>query len=111
MPDSVGTRTRQNWSRERADQGHESRTHTRDVGMSKRVTSNLTFTAATGRITGANGDFAKFALNDTLLVAGTNLNDGPSFVVTGLDAVNNAYVVVDPPPKNEGPISATVRTA
>lgn len=109
MPSSIATRQRQNFQKERTDNAHESRTHTRDVGMSKNVASNATFTAANGRITGANGDFAAFAVGDPLLIQGTNKNDGYK-TVTGLDGVNQAYLVLDPPPADEGPIATTVRT-
>lgn len=109
MGQSIGTRSQQGLTRERPDQGHETRTHTRDKGMSKNVTTSLTFTASTARIAGSNGDFAAFGLNDPLLVGGVNLNNG-EFTVTGLDATNQAYLTVDPPPKDEGPIAGTVRT-
>ena len=110
MPDEIGTRTRNNFAYERVDQGAETRTHTRDLGMTKNVTASLTFAAATGRATGANGTFtATFAVNDWVLVQGAALNNG-FFTVTGLDAVNAAYLVLDPPPKNEGPLSVTLRT-
>jgi hypothetical protein len=46
---------------------------------------------------------------DPILVEGTNLNNGER-IITGIDTVNSAYLVIDPPPKNEGPVTATVRT-
>lgn len=111
MPDSLGTRTSQNVARGRIEQGHETRFHTRDKGMKKNVTASITFAAATARATGANGTFTgTFALNDPVLVGGANLNNG-FFTVTGLDGVNGAYLVLDPPPKDEGPISVTLRTS
>lgn len=109
MPDSVGTRTRQNLSRERADQGSDTRSHTRDLKMSKNVTSSATFTTD-GKITGSNGDFSAFALNDTILVQNALLNNG-FFTITALDGTNHAFVTVDPPPKAEGPLSVTIRTS
>lgn len=109
MPESAGTRTWQNLSRERTEGGSDTRSHTRDLGMSKRVVNSMTFTTD-GKITGSNGDFNAFALNDTILVQNTNLNNG-YFTVVGLDGTNHAFVTVDPPPKAEGPISATIRTA
>lgn len=110
MASQLGTRTRQNFEQERTDQGSDTRSHTRDVGMTKNVAASLTFAAATGRATGANGTFTgTFAVGDPVLVQATNLNNG-FFIVTGLDGVNAAYLVLDPPPKNEGPISATLRT-
>lgn len=110
MPDSIGTRKVSNTRSNRNDQGSDTRSHTRDVGMAKRVTASLTFTTD-GKITGANGTFSgPWAVNDPLLVDGVNLNNG-YFQLTGLDAVNAAYIVVDPPPKAEGAITCTVRTA
>jgi hypothetical protein len=109
MP-AIGTRTKRNFSHERPTQGHETRFHTADPGMAKRVVASLTFTASDGRITGANGTFTgTFAADDPLLVEGVALNNG-MFNITALDGVNAAYLVVDPPPKDEGPISATLRT-
>jgi hypothetical protein len=80
-----------------------------DPGMSKRVTASITFGG--GNATGATNTFAppSFALWDTVEVLGANLNAG-FFTVTGLDAVNAAYLTLDPPPKSEGPITVTIRT-
>lgn len=79
--------------------------------MSKRRVTTATFSAGSGRITGSNGDFSAFALNDPILVENTNLNNGFK-TVTGLDGVNSAYLVVDPPPKDESSVAGTlVRTA
>lgn len=111
MPDSVGTRNAQNLFRMRPDQGTETRSHQQDVGMTKRRVTTATFAAGTGRITGSNGDFTAFALNDPILIENTNLNNGFK-TVTGLDGVNGAYLVLDPPPKDEGPLANTlVRTS
>ncbi len=63
-----------------------------------------------GAATGANGTFTgTFAVNDPVLVEGTNLNNG-YFTATALDTVNAAFLMLDPPPKAEGPITATLRT-
>lgn len=111
MPDSVGTRTQQLTRQLHCDQGFETRSHTRDVNMSKRVVTTATFAASTGRITGSNGDFTAFAVNDQIYVDNTNLNNG-FHTVTGLDATNHAYLVVDPPPKDESAVAGTeVRAA
>jgi hypothetical protein len=111
MPDSQGTRSSQNLFKSRIEQGTETRSHQQDVGMSKRKVTSATFTASNGRITGSNGDFSAFAVNDPILVEGTNLNNGFK-TVTGLDATNQAYLTVDPAPKDEGPVANTlVRTA
>ncbi len=105
----LGTRTLQGMRKEHPQSSSREASLTRDVGMSKRVSSNATFTAATARITGANGDFANFVAGDPVFVAGSNKNDG-EFIITGLDGVNQAYLVVDPPPKDDGPIQVVVRT-
>jgi hypothetical protein len=111
MPDSLGTRTSQNAFRSRPDQGTETRGHQQDVGMTKRKVTTATFTASNGRITGSASDFAAFALNDPILIEGTLLNNGFK-TVTGLDGGSQAYLTLDPPPKDEGPVANTlVRTA
>ncbi|HVB16373.1 MAG TPA: hypothetical protein VNF04_07565 [Stellaceae bacterium] len=79
-----------------------------DPGSTNQVTASLSFTAATGQIAGANGTFANFAVGDRAQVEGTVTNDG-GFQVTGIDATNHAYLVVAPPPKDQGAISATLR--
>lgn len=111
MPGALGTRTRQNFEKERIDQGEETRSFTRDVGMTKNVTVSLTFTSGPpGQITGANGTFANtFAVGDPIVVRSANINNG-HFIVTALDGVNNAFLQVDPPPQPEGPLVVNVRT-
>lgn len=105
----LGTRTLQGQRKEHPPGPSFTRSLTPDVGMSKYVSASLTFTAGTGEISGANGTFAAFVAGDPILVEDTNLNNG-EFIVTGIDTVNSAYLVVDPPPKNEGPLTALVRT-
>lgn len=110
MPSSIGTRTQQNFRKERIDQGHEAASHTRDIGLAKNVTAAITFVnGATKQLQAANGTFAAFVVGDQILVEGTNLNNGRQ-IVTAIDAVNSAFLTVDPGPNNEGPIAATVRT-
>jgi hypothetical protein len=104
-----GTRTQQSFRKERVQQGSREGSLTRDVGMTKNVTASITFTTATKKLTAANGTFANFVAGDPIFVAGTNLNDG-EFTITAIDGVNQAFLTVDPPPKNEGPLTATVRT-
>jgi hypothetical protein len=108
MPDELGTRIRASQPNNRIDQGGDTRYFTRDLGMAKLVTDNLTF-ATNGNITGAGGEFAPFAVWDPIEVYGTNLNDG-FFTITYVDPSGN-YITVDPPPKAEGPIAAQVRTS
>ena len=105
-----GTRTPSNLKAIRSPVGTETRTHTRDIGMSKRASFSATFVAASKQIQGANGTFTAFKVEDILLIEGTNLNNG-WFEVTGIDVSNQAYLVLDPPPKNEGPLTTLVRTA
>lgn len=103
---ALGTRSRQNFRQEHPSSRLGSRSYTRDVGMTKRVVTTATFTASNSRITGSNGDFANFAVGDTIAIKGTLLNNGDR-VVTGLDGTNQAYLVLDFPPKDEGPVSST----
>lgn len=107
----LGTRTQQTFRKERVPQGHETRTMTRDVGMTKRVVASCTFVnGATKQIQAANGTFANtFAVGDPILVEGANINNG-FFTVTALDGVNNSFLGVDPGPQAEGPLTVTIRT-
>jgi hypothetical protein len=108
-----GTRTKASLRKERVDQGHMTRYLEADKGMTKRVTvGGATFSSATGRLSAANGTFpvtGRFALGDDVVVTNVVLNNG-YFNVIGLDGVNGAYLVLDPPPKDEGPITVMVRT-
>ena len=109
MPASLGTRTKQSRQTTRADQGSQTRSYTRDLGMSKRLASTMTYTGANARISAFNGAFAAFVPGDPVLSEGTSLNNG-YFRVQSIDPTNAAWLVVDPPPKDEGPVSAVVRT-
>ena len=112
MPASLGTRSKSGFKYERLAQGNDTRSYTRDLGMTKRVTASLTFASAGATLTGANGTFTgTFAVNDPMWVEnGAVLNQGAFFTITGLDAVNAAYLTLDPAPKDEGPLTITVRT-
>lgn len=109
-----GTRITQTARRERLPQGQETRTITRDVGLATNVTASCTFVnGATKQIQAANGTFAAFnalALPFAIEVQGVNLNNG-FFEVIAIDSVNQSFLTLDPGPKNEGPLTATVRTA
>jgi hypothetical protein len=105
----MGTRQLQGFRREHPHTSALESGMTRDVGMSKRVVTSATFTASNGRITGSNGDFSAFASGDPILIQGSATNDGER-IVTGIDATSHAYLVLDAAPKNEGPVSVTVRT-
>lgn len=107
---SIGTRSR-NLSLSNAPySGTIGEGYTRDVTMSKLVSgASLTFTASTGRVSGSNGTFTAFAVNDLVFFSGTNLNQG-EHIVTAVDGVNAAYCVLSPAPKDEGPLTATMRT-
>jgi hypothetical protein len=109
---TLGTRTQQNFRKERLPQGNDTRFHTRDVGMTKRVVASITFGG--GNATGANNTFpasgaGAFAVGDPVLIEGANLNNG-FFTVIALDGTNHAFLTLDPPPKAEGPLSVTLRT-
>ena len=72
--------------------------------------ASITFVSASGQTQAANGTFANtFAVNDPMLIEGANLNNG-FFTVLALDTVNSSYLTLDPPPKDEGPITVTMRT-
>ena len=108
-----GTRTRQGFALEHPPSAVLDRSVTRDVGLLGNVTASITFVnSATKQLQAANGTFpaASFPVGVDIIVNGTNLNDG-TFRVTANDAVNGAFLTVDNSPKNEGPITATVRTA
>lgn len=110
MPVNLGTRVKQTLRYERIDQGSDTRSRNQDPGMTKRVVASITFVSASGQAQAANGTFANtFAVNDPVLVQGANLNNG-FFTVLALDTVNNSFLTLDPPPKDEGPISVTLRT-
>jgi hypothetical protein len=104
----AGTRTRQNVCLTLEPNRQMTKSYTRDVGMSKNVSASITF--GSGEILAANGTFAAFGFNDVVLIENTNQNNG-YFLVTGIDATNHAFLTLQPPPKAEGPITATVRTA
>ena len=108
MPVNLGTRVKQTLRYERIDQGSETRSRNQDPGMTKLVTASLTF--GSGQASGANGTFANtFAVNDPVLVQGANLNNG-FFTVLALDTANNSFLTLAPAPKDEGPITVTLRT-
>lgn len=113
MPPSVGTRTKSSFQLEHpASAPAVATSYTRDIGMMKRTTpANTTFTAASSQISGVNGDLANFVVGDRVVVRGTSgINDG-EHAVLGIDSVNHAFIVVDPPPKNQGPIAGVeIRT-
>jgi hypothetical protein len=167
-------------------QGAETRTHTRDLGLTPLVSASITFSSSGASATGANGTFgvvtaisgaanngsgairltvgsttglftgklvavsnvggtteangtwaitvidgshidligsvfvhtytsggsafqSSWRVNDPVLVEGANLNNG-FFTITALDPTNAAFLTLDPPPKNEGPISVLMRT-
>lgn len=110
MPINLGTRVQQGFRRERLEQGSDTRSRNQDPGMSKRVVASVTFVSASGQAQAANGTFAgTFAVGDPLLVQDAALNNG-FFNITALDGVNNSYLTLDPPPKDEGPITVMLRT-
>lgn len=100
----LGTRQKQTFSDNHQAASFDNARLTRDVGMSKRVVTAATFTASNARITGSNGDFAAFAVGDPVTVTGTNANNGDR-EVTAIDGTNHAFIVVDLPVKNEGPLA------
>ncbi len=57
MPPSLGTRLKQGFKYERLAQGAETRTHTRDLGLTPLVSASITFSSSGASATGANGTF------------------------------------------------------
>lgn len=105
----MGTRILATAQNGREEGGSDTRSHTRDKGMLKRVTPSITFTGSNGRATGISNTFVGFVVGDPVLVQNTNLNNG-FFEIKGVDAGASAYLVLDPPPKDEGPIVCIIRT-
>lgn len=107
----VGTRTKANQLHTRAPQGTMTRGFTRDLGLLKQSAGASATFATNGTITSSNGNFPGFAVNDVILTEGTSLNNGYA-TVTAIDGVNQAFIVIDPPPKAEtSPPNYTIRTA
>lgn len=104
MPPSIGTRTKQSIRQEHLDTRSETASHSADLGMTKRVSASITFSAASGQLQAANGTFANFAVGDDILVEGANLNNG-RFHVNAIDGTNHAFLTVDGGVKNEGPVA------
>jgi hypothetical protein len=102
-----GTRQKQTFSDNHQAATQDNGKLTRDVGLSKRATGSFTFAASTGRISGSNGTFSAFAVNDPVTIYGTNLNNGDREVIAV--AGNGSYIQVDLPVKDEGPVTAEVR--
>lgn len=107
--EELGTRTRQGSYQLNAPGTREDRYHQQDVGMSKRAVVTATFTAVDFKITGATNDFAAFVVGDTIVIELTDqgLNNGER-IVTGVDATNAAYLVLNLPCKDEGPTAGVI---
>jgi hypothetical protein len=85
-------------------------THSADPGLSKLATASMTFVnSAAQQVQAANGTFPNFAVGDEIEVVGAVLNSG-YFIVTAIDDVNQSYLTLLGGVKDEGPITATVRT-
>lgn len=108
---SLGTRAQQSLAKRSPATRRPNGKPTRDLGLKSRVIpAAVTFAAATGRVTGANGDFANFSAGQQLQIHGSVLNDGERRI-TGVDGVNAAYLVLDPAPKDEaGSAGVEIRT-
>jgi hypothetical protein len=104
----TGTRRRQCILSNRPPASSQTKTLTRDVGLATNVTASITFNAGTGQATAAASTFAGFSAGQVLLVEGSNTNNG-YFKVSATDA--STYLTLFPPPKNEGPLIASIRTS
>lgn len=108
MPRTIGTRVRQNQQKMHPDQGTRTRSRNTDKGMKKLVTASITFTASDGKATATSGSFTgNFAAGDPVEIFNTNLNNGFHNVKS---TDGDTYIVLDPPPKDEGPLTCTLRT-
>jgi hypothetical protein len=108
---SIGTRGYSRNRQERVDQGQMTRTLDRDPDAMKLMEDiTVSFVAASAQIQSTAGifDFA-FVAGDDLLVEGANLNNG-YFHVIAVGEPSFSYLLVDPPPKDEGPLMVTLRT-
>jgi hypothetical protein len=75
----------------------ENSSFTRDVGMSKRVIANATFSGSSIVDTATN--FSVFQFDDEILISGSALNNGTRAIL----AVGSSFLMVDWPVKTEGP--------
>lgn len=105
----LGTRTKSGFSNNHPAGGSLSRADHKNPGASKRVSVTATFTASDGKVTGSTNDFAAFVVGDDIQVRGVASNQG-LFRITAIDGSNHAFLVLDPKPKDEGPIAASIRT-
>ena len=80
MPPSIGTRSKQSFRQGHVEHLGETQGHQQDLGLTKRVSASVTFTAADNKASAANGTFAAFAAGDDLLIEGANLNNGLAHV-------------------------------
>jgi hypothetical protein len=84
--------------------------HSADPGLSNLLTASMTFVnSSTNQVQAANGTFPNFAVGDEIEVIGAVLNSG-YFIVTAIDGTNQSFLTLLGGVKNEGPITATVRT-
>ena len=106
MTKHLGTRG-QTRSSDRIESRNMTKGYTRDLGLSTNITASLTFSAATGKVTAAASTFAAFKTQVSILVEGTQYNNG-YFVITATDS--STSLTLSPAPTNEGPVTATLRT-
>lgn len=103
----LGTRLKQSFQYGHPPSQRLDRGLTQDLGMTKRVVVATTFTAVDGRATAASATFANFAVGDRLRINDTASNNG-EFQVVATDA--DTYIQLDLPVKDEGPVTAEIRT-
>lgn len=108
-----GTRTRATIAYNHPPSVRLDRKQSSDLGNRAQVTASITFVnSATKQLQAANGTFpvAAWPVGLDIEVTGTSLNNG-IFRITANDGANGAFLTVDNSPKNEGPLTATVRSA
>ena len=94
-----GTRETKSFFKSRPSTRQDSRSLTRDVGLSKRVIANATFGGST--IFDAAANFTVFKVGDMIQITGTvgGLNNGDRTILS----VTASQITVDAPVKSEGP--------
>lgn len=104
---TLGTRLKRSFQYGHPPGQRNDRGLTPDLGMTKRVVAETTFTAVDGRATAITTTFANFAVGDRVKIFDTASNNG-EFQVTATDA--DTYIALDLPVKDESAITCEIRT-
>ena len=109
MPVALGTRTLSNPTWSDPPGASETRTHSEDPGMALYAApASTVFSASLGTAVPGSGSLpAGMVAGTTVLIEGTNLNNG-TFLVTAYSA--SLGITLDPPPKSETSTTCIIRT-